>query len=545
MKRLILAAFLTVACSRKPAEQTEVAERFRDAAQETGLSFVHANGATGEFYMHEIMGAGVAVLDYDNDGDLDVFFVQSKGPSQLFRNELIPSGKLKFTNVTAQSGIAYDGYGMGVATGDIDNDGFVDLLITGWQKTVLYRNKSNGTFEYLPIQFPDVWSTSASFFDYDRDGRLDLVVLSYVNFTISNNKKCQTPAGEPDYCTPKAYSPVSARLYHNESGGRFTDVTEKSGIDRALGPGLGVLAADFNNDQWPDLFVANDTAENHVWINQRNGTFREAGVESGAAYSEDGLPKAGMGVAAGDYDNDGDDDLIVLNLMREGATLFRNEGVSAQGLPSFLDVTRQAGLYQTTFAFTGFGVGWLDYDNDGRLDLFMANGAVTLREELRGQLVPYRERNLLFHNDSTKFNDVSAKSGKIFDLLEVTRGAAFGDIDNDGDVDVLVTNNNGPARVLLNESPKSNWLTIKADGKQPIGAGAKVSVYREGLSVLHSRFHTDSSYCSANDPRVHFGLGDQSVVRKVEISWPDGSKESWDLHAANQVVTLKQGTGQH
>ena len=282
--------------------------------------------------MTEIMGAGVALFDYDNDGDLDVFFVQSAGESKLFRNELVPSGKLRFTDVTAQSGIAFRGYGMGAATGDYNNDGFEDLLITGYNSRALYRNNGNGTFTEVDFPRADgVWSTSASFFDYDRDGRLDLIILSYVSFSEAANKACNAPTGEPDYCTPRAYAPVSARLYHNDGGDKFTDVTERSGIDRALGPGLGVAAVDLNDDGWPDLFVANDTSPNHVWINQRNGTFKEAGLEAGAAYSEDGLAKAGMGVAVADADGDGKEDLFVVNLMREGATLYRKEGISPQG----------------------------------------------------------------------------------------------------------------------------------------------------------------------------------------------------------------------
>jgi len=252
--------------------------------EETGLHFTHRSGASGKFYMTEIMGAGVALFDYDNDGDLDVFFVQSVGECKLFRNELVPSGKLNFTDVTAQSGINFRGYGMGAATGDYNNDGFEDLLVTGYNSRALYRNNGNGTFTQVDFPQPaGIWSTSASFFDYDRDGRLDLIILSYVNFSEAANKSCSAPTGEPDYCTPRAYAPVSARLYHNDGGDKFTDVTDKSGINQALGPGLGVAAADLNDDGCADLFGANDTAQNHVWINQRNGTVKEASLEVGAA----------------------------------------------------------------------------------------------------------------------------------------------------------------------------------------------------------------------------------------------------------------------
>ena len=541
MRFVLIAAALLAACARKEVPVEHGRAMFADATEETGLKFMHANGASGEFYMPEIMGAGAAVLDYDGDGDLDVFLVQSKGASKLFRNDLAPGGKLRFADATAESGIAYDGYGMGAATGDIDGDGRPDLLITGWKKTELYRNVG-GKFERMPVEFPDVWSTSAAFFDYDRDNRADLVVLSYVNFSEAINKKCQAPTGETDYCTPRAYSPVSARLYHNEGGGKFRDVTAQSGIDRALGPGLGVAALDLNGDGWQDLFVANDTAQNHVWINQKNGSFRELGIESGAGYSEDGLAKAGMGVAAGDYDGDGDFDLFVVNLMREGATLFRNDGVSPQGWPMFLDVTRSSGLYQLTFPFTGFGTDWFDYDNDGSLDLFIANGAVTLREEQRGKPAPFQEQNLLLrHAGDGKFADQSSHAGPVFRLLEVTRGAAFGDLDNDGDVDIVITNNNGPARVLRNDSARTGWVAVDVRGAQSLGA--VVTLYREDLRPMVRRAHTDSSYCSASDRRVYFGLGDKPVVGAVEVAWPDGRVESWKSVPSNAVFVAKYGTG--
>ncbi len=514
---------------------------FREVAADTGLVFSHQTGAKGDFAMPEIMGAGVALLDMDGDGDLDVYLVQSVGPGKLFRNDLVPGGKLAFTDVTAASGITYNGYGIGAATGDIDQDGDLDLLITGYGSRALYRNDGAGKFTEQPLPptpVPHQWSSSASFFDYDRDGRLDLVILSYVNFTREGNKKCQAPTGEPDYCTPRAYASVSARLYHNE-GGRFTDVTTKSGLDQALGPGLGVAAADLNGDGWPDLFVANDTAANHVWINQRDGTFKQLGIESGAAYSEDGLAKAGMGVAVGDYDQDGDDDLFVVNLMREGSTLYRNEGASPNGWPTFLDVTRATGLYPITFAFTGFGTDWFDYDNDGALDLFIANGAVTLREEQRGQARPFREKNLLIRGDGRgKFTDQSAAAGPAFAVDEISRGAAFGDLDNDGDTDIVVTSNGGPARLLLNESARQNYLQVKLEA--PVTAGALVTVYREDLRPLLRRMHTDSSYASASDARLHFGLGDKPVISRIEVQWPNGARQTFPAPAAvNRVVTLQ------
>jgi hypothetical protein len=541
---LALTIVLTGCRGRNPPDAS-ASELFREV--NAGLTFTHRSGASGKFLMTEIMGAGVALFDYDNDGDLDVLLVQSVGPSKLFRNDLVPTGKLQFVDVTASSGIDFRGYGMGAAIGDYNNDGFEDLLITGYGGSALYRNNGNGTFSRVSLRQPDgIWSTSASFFDYDRDGRLDLIILSYVNFSEAANKACQAPTGEPDYCTPRAYTPASAHLYHNDGGDRFTDVTTRAGIDRALGPGLGVGAADLNDDGWPDLFVANDTAQNHIWINQRNGTFREVGVESGAAYNEDGLAKAGMGVAIGDAFGRGKEDLFVVNLMREGATLFRKDGVSAAGLPSFTDVSKQSGIFSITYPYTGFGAGWIDYDNDGRLDLFIANGAVTLREEQRGQSAPYKEKNLLIHNAGNKFTDVTAHAGAAFQRLEISRGAAFGDIDQDGRTDILFTTNNGPAHLLLNQSPSTAWLDVQVEGNGAInrdGIGALVTLHRDGLPDLLRCVHTDSSYCSASDRRVHFGLGSHPSVRWIEVAWPDGSRERWDVSAVNRVMRLVRGSG--
>ena len=565
---LLAVLALLAACSRPSAtEQPASRPLFREAAAETGLDFQHFIGSTGQYYMPEIMGAGVALFDYDGDGDLDVFLVQGtmlepgKSPAEsrfppprgwkpgnrLFRNELIPSGKLHFTDVTEQAGLARVGYGMGAAAGDYNNDGFPDLYVTNFGPNVLYRNNGNGTFTDVTreagVDDPR-WSASAAFVDYDRDGLLDLYVANYLDFTVRGNKDCYDPTGQRDYCTPRAYRPVPDRLFRNLGNGKFQDVTERAGIGAAVAPGLGVVCADFNGDGWPDIYVANDTAANLLWINQGNGTFKEAGLLSGVAYAADGMARAGMGVTAGDFDGDGYEDLLVTNLTREGSTLFRNDGHG-----NFQDVTMQLGVHTASFPFTGFATQFFDYDHDGWLDLFTANGAVTIVEALRGSPYPFHQKNQLFHNEAgARFRDVSAEAGPPFALSEVGRGAAFGDIDNDGDIDLVVTNNNGPVRLLLNQTiengSRHHWLELRLQAAQGNrdALGARVAVLREGEKPLWRRVHTDSSYLSASDVRVHFGLGEKPTIQSVLVEWPDGSKERFDAQP-DRLVSLHQGAG--
>ena len=540
---------------------------FREVANDIGLKFQHFTGATGEYYMPEIMGAGVALFDYDNDGDLDVYLIQGstfdpaqdprrtkfppppgwKPGNRLFRNMLSETGKLQFVDVTEQAGVGHIGYGMGVAVGDYDNDGFQDLYVTNFGCNVLYHNNGNGTFtdvtEKAGVDDPR-WSTGAAWLDYDGDGRLDLFVANYLDFTVKGNRRCFASTGEPDYCTPKMYHPVPARLFHNRGDGTFEDVTLTSGIGTAMGPGLGIVCADFNGDHWPDIYVANDGAAAHLWINQKNGTFKERGTLSGAALNPDGLPQAGMGVTAADFDGDGDEDIFKTNLTNEGSNLYVNDGRG-----NFHDASTELGLFLPTFPYTGFGTEWFDYDNDGRLDLFIANGAVNRIESLRGTPYPFGQPNLLFHNEGNakKFRDVTSAAGPVFALSEVSRGAAFGDIDNDGAVDIMVTNNNGPAQLLLNQSRSLNrnhWLLVRLQAKQGnlFGIGAKVEVRQRGR-ILVRRVHTDSSYLSANDVRVHFGLGEDPKIESLIVHWPNGQREAWDKMDADRIVQIRQGTG--
>ena len=540
---------------------------FRDVAEEVGLKFHHFTGATGEFYMPEIMGSGVALFDYDNDGDLDVYLIQGatfdpaqdprhakfpppagwKPGNRLFRNLLSETGKLQFVDVTEQAGVGHVGYGMGVAVGDYDNDGFQDLYVTNFGRNVLYHNNGDGTFTDVTAKAgvdDPRWSTSAAWVDYDRDGHLDLFVANYLDFTVKGNKHCFAPTGERDYCTPKMYQPVPARLFHNRGDGTFEDVTEAAGIGAAIGPGLGVVCADFNGDGWPDIYVANDGSAAHLWINQRNGTFKEESLLAGAAYSVDGLPQAGMGVTVGDFDGDGDEDIFKTNLTNEGANLYVNDGRG-----NFYDASAEFGLLLPTFPYTGFGTEWFDYDNDGRVDLFIANGAVNRKESLRRSPYPFGQPNQLFHNEGQgkKFREMSAIAGPAFATSEVSRGAAFGDIDNDGAIDIVVTNNNGAVRLLLNQSRflnRNHWLLVRLEAVHGnrFGVGAKVEVRQRGRKLLR-RAHADASYLSANDIRVHFGLGEDAKIEEITVHWPSGECEAWNRIQADRIVTIRQGSG--
>ena len=536
---------------------------FRDVAAQAGLNFRHFNFAAGRHLMPEIMGAGVALIDYDNDGDLDIFLVQGthlgragkplsppppgwKPGNRLFKNLLSETGELRFVDVTEKAGVGHIGYGMGVAVGDYDNDGFEDLYVTNFGRNVLYHNNGDGTFTDVTrdagVDDPR-WSTSAAWLDFDGDGLLDLFVCNYVDFTVEGNRGCFSPAGEPDYCTPKMYRAIPSRLFRNLGNGKFEDVSEPSGINSSYGPALGVVCADFNGDGRPDIYVANDTAANRLWLNQGDGTFREAALDMGVAYSMDGLAKAGMGVTLADVENNGGQVLLVTNLTREGVTLFRGD---ARG--QFDDVTAQSGLLQPTFGYTGFGTQWFDYDNDGRLDLFIANGGVTIPGSGRSGGSPYSQRNQLFHNEGRgqRFRDVSQVAGPAFQLADVSRAAAFGDIDNDGAIDIVVSNNNGPVRLLRNHAlQRGHWLSVKLEspGRNRFGIGARVAVLRRGQDPLWRRVHTDSSYLSASDVRVHFGLGDQLEIDAVLVHWPDGSKERFEGIASDRIATVRRGSG--
>jgi enediyne biosynthesis protein E4 len=530
---------------------------FIESADAVGLRFTHVNGATGQYYMPEIMGAGGALLDYDGDGDLDVFLVQGSAigdrgsgiGGRLFRSDLTVDAKgaraLRFTDVTKDGAFRGHGYGMGAAVADYDNDGDLDIMVTAFGPDALYRNDGGGSFTAVTKETgvgDPFWSSSAAFIDFDCDGDLDLFVANYIDFTVAGNKQCADPTGARDYCGPRSYQPVPDRLYRNEGAGRFTDVSTVAGITRADGAGLGVSVGDYNGDGWLDLYVANDATPNQLWINQKNGTFVDNGPLSGTAVNAAGNPEGSMGIASGDYDADGDEDIFITNIIGETYALYENV---ASG--SFEDRRVATGLARLTAAFTGFGTDWVDFDNDGLLDLFVANGAVNSLEGQRGKPTPFRMRNQLLRNlGGRRFADVSRQGGPAFEKLEVSRGAAFGDVDNDGDTDVLVTTNNGPVQLLLNQSGASaHWLQVRLEQGRANrwGLGARVGLERSGMPTLWRRVKTDGSYLSASDPRVQFGLGDSSRIDAVIVEWPDGGRERWTGLRVNSLVVLKHGEG--
>ncbi len=541
---------------------------FDEVADQTGLRFRHYNGMTGKLFLPEVMGAGVALLDFDGDGDLDIFLVQGstlspaddpkrtlfpwreqgEPRSALFRNDLIigkdGTRSMKFVDVTEQSRLRANGYGMGAAVGDINNDGWPDLYVCDLGANHLYLNNRDGTFKDVTTTAgadDTRWTTSAAFFDYDRDGWLDLMVVNYADFSIANSPACYAATTARDYCGPRSFRAPGNRLLHNKGDGSFEDVTEKAGVAREFGHGLGIVSADFDADGWPDIYVANDGDPNQLWINQKNGTFSNEALLAGAAVNREGQAEAGMGVDAGDSDGNGTEDIFVTHLMEETNTLYVNQGGGA-----FEDRTREAGLGLPGSRLTGFGTLFFDYDNDGWPDLLIANGAVRHLQELiqKGDPYPLGQPNQLFHNDGAgHFTEVSEQAGTAFRLLEVSRGAAFGDMDNDGDTDVVVTNNNGPARLFLNRvGNRNHWLGLRLLGKTGRDMlGARVEVRVTPKQTLWRRARTDGGYCSSQDPRVLVGLGSAESVLAVRVHWPSGATEEWKSPAINRYLTLKEG----
>ena len=550
---------------------------FTEIAAAAGLDFIHSSGISGGFYFPEILGAGGAFLDYDRDGDLDVYLVQTypvpcrpdvdpgetgcakqtEFPAaplgdRLYRNDLTQENgvsRIHFTDVTKESGIDATGYGMGVAVGDMDNDGWPDLYVTNHGPNQLYRNNGDGTFTESAQKagVADArWSVSAAFLDFDRDGLLDLFVGNYVDASRKNPEKCYAPDGGRDYCSPLTFRPLPCGLFRNLGQGRFADVSGKSGIIKEYQGALGVVAADFNGDGWQDIYVGNDGRPNQLWLNRQNGTFRDEAFLAGTAVNMDGAAEASMGVDAGDFDNDGDEDLFMTHLTEESNTLYLNDGSGW-----FQDRSVATGIAVPSQGYTAFGTGWFDYNNDGWLDLLIVNGDVRVMPNLAREKdpLPFHQSNQLLANtgDGT-FQDVTARMGEAFARSEISRGAAFGDVDNDGDMDVLVTNNSGPPRLLRNNlNGASHWLGLRLLDKSGRDAlGARVRVTRRGAPDLWRRVRTDGSYASASDPRVLVGLGGNPEVTAIDLFWPDGENEEWKAPEGkylpvDKYVTVRQG----
>jgi enediyne biosynthesis protein E4 len=521
---------------------------FEEIADRAGVRFVHTSGHAARHLLPEIMGGGAALFDMDNDGFLDLYLVQSgslaaerDGSSRVSGNRLFRNrGDGTFEDVTDRSGAGVRGYGMGVAAGDFDNDGFTDLYVTNFGHNVLLRNDGRGRFVDVTATAGvagDGWSTSAAFVDYDADGALDLFVAHYLNWRPSAEVECFSLTGVPDYCSPASYDlPSASTLYHNNGDGTFTDVSSRAGIRDAVGNGLGVVCGDFDGDGRIDIFVANDRTPNHLWINQGGGRFRESALTLGTALDQDGTAKSGMGVDAVDVDDDGDLDLLVVNLDGESDSFYRSRGTF------FSDDTASAGLRTASRPFTRFGAAFADFDNDGHLDLYEANGRVGLQSE-RYSTDPYAEPNLLFRGVAgPRFEEVTPRGGTARPLVATSRAAAFGDIDNDGGIDVVVVNRDSRPYVLHNVvKRRGHWIVLRVieeHGRDALGAQVTMTL---GARTIRRDVRAAYSYLASNDPRIHVGLGQETAARNVTVRWSDGTTQSFGDIAADRITTLRRG----
>ena len=515
---------------------------FEEVAAESGLDFTHSRGPQ-RYLFPEIMSGGAGFLDYDGDGDLDVYLVQggdltpSAAPvagNRLFRNR----GDGSFEDVTAAAGVGDAGFGMGCAAGDYDADGDTDLYVTNVGPNVLYRNNGDGTFrdvtEVAGVGHPG-WGSSCAFVDYDADGDLDLFVVNYVTWSIGTERRCGGRGGGRDYCKPNNYNaPAPDSLYRNNGDGTFSDVSEHAGLRTAFGNGLGVACADYNLDGRPDIYVANDGMPNQLWINQGDGRFSDEALLAGCAVNRQGMAEAGMGVAAVDVDNDGDPDLFMTHLRDEMNTFCRNDG----GV--FEDTSATTRLGAPSIPDTGFGMGFADFDHDGRLDLYVANGRVGRWESSPNPADPYGEPNRLFRGlEAGRFEEVPSP---LLDDIDNSRAVAFGDCDNDGDIDILMVNNAGPARLLRNTvETDGHWVAfrvVNGAGSDALGATVRLEA---GSRVQWRAVQAAYSYCASNDPRVHFGLGAATEVSSVTVRWPDGTQKTFGPFAAGVIHELRQG----
>jgi len=522
----------------------------------SGITWRHVSGRSPQAYEPETTGAGCAFFDYDNDGWMDIYLVNSGrcdffNPNPPLRNALYRNNRDgTFTDVTEKAGVAGGGYGMGATVGDYDNDGFPDLYVTQYGRSILYHNNGDGTFtdvtEKAGVAAPG-WCSSAVWFDYDNDGRLDLFVCQFADFTKANNKFCGNPeTGERYYCIPTIYDPMPSRLFHNNGDGTFADVSREAGIAEHLGKAWGVVATDVNNDGWMDLFVANDTMANFLFMNRGRGHFEEAGLAAGVAYDEMGEARSGMGVDSADYDQDGWMDLFVANIDHQDYALYHNDRDG-----TFENVADSNGISARTFLMSGWGLKFFDFDNDGDLDLIVANGHPDDHIQERFANVTYDEPLLLFRNTGGPyqhaFEDVSAKGGPAFRQKFAARGLALGDFNNDGAVDVLIAVNNGAPLLLRNRAAtEQHWLGIRLAGRKANrdAVGARIT-YQSG-GMRRTRFKVGGgSYLASHDPRVVLGLGTRTKIDWVEVQWPQpsGLKERFSNLPVDRYITLREGTG--
>jgi len=528
------------------------AVRYVDVAGSSGISFQHDNAASPEKYLIETMGSGCGWIDYDQNGLLDLYLVNGASRantskhalrSALYRN----NGDGTFTDVTIKAGVDAEGlFGMGAAVGDYDNDGCPDLFVLGYGRCILFHNNGNGTFtdvtDRAGVGNIRKWGSSAAWFDYDNDGLLDLVIANYVDWSPEQNFWCGDKGpGLRSYCHPDVYRGQPPTLYHNNGDGTFSDVSKRSGVGIRPGNGLGVVTFDYDNDGWQDIFITNDQMPNFLFHNNRDGTFREIGYSAGVAVGIDGQFEAGMGTDAADTTGSGRSDLIVTHLDQQLARLYQNVG---EGY--FEDATFRSKISYATFHLSGFGTRFMDYDNDGARDLFMANGHVLDNIQRYHAETTYAEPKLMFRNVGHGiFENVSDQLGPDFLLPRVSRGAAIGDFDNDGDLDIIISNNGQAPQLLRNDGGNANhWFQLLLIGtrsnRDAVGARVKVTA---GDLVLYDEKKGGMSYQSAQDPRLHFGLGQHPTVEEVEIKWPSGELTKLTNIKSDQILAIEEGKG--
>jgi hypothetical protein len=529
---------------------TQLPPLFEEAPFDFGR---HFSGAAGKLHLVEMMGAGVGLFDADGDGDLDLLVLDGAplepGASathgaRLYRNLLAEDGKLGFREATVESGLAARGYGFGMAAGDIDGDGDLDLFLANYGADQLWRNLGGLRFEEITatagVSDPR-WSSAASFFDYDRDGKLDLYVANYVDFDPAKATPCYAASSRRDYCGPSSFPAAGNSLFRNLGEGRFENASLSSGIAGVKHPSLGVAALDFDRDGLPDIYVANDGEPNELWRGDGKGRFENLALEAGAAINADGQPEAGMGVAVADFDEDGDEDIFLTHLLREKNTLYVNLGDG-----TFADRSAVLGLAAPSLPFTSFGTAFLDLDRDGWLDLVTVSGGVKLIDELlaQGDKVALGQRKQLFRNQGGKrFEDWSGRGGPSFERLEVSRGLAAGDVDNDGDTDLLVGNNGGQPRLLLAEGPEAPWLGLRLLTGKRDAYLARAELKRKNAPTVHRTVRADGSYGATSDPRLLFGLAGGSELEQLLVHWPDGQQETFPPPPLGTYTTLRQGSG--